>query len=346
MHTLGQQRAAAAAPERTAAGLVQAALAHGLTAGFARTTLRGFTRAAVPPAIDFSNHCVRVADVTGADAPPNLFLTPSVVNSEEESSPLESALLDSGAQCGCRSDAWRQAVAPLRAAMDATPGRWVLFLDTDAELRERAPSRLALAVAQRIVLLLSADWRAYIRLKADARNSLFRFLESLHAAGLPHAKIDVLLANAVQKTAGAPVNVPWPDGVESVERTPPARGTPPPKLALQFTPVKLTQRELPQIAGNLYAHADDTPAARALWHDAGAIGGELQGFFDRYVKALSLFAPNVEQVTTGTGTPIVSLVVNKPYTVSGGESVRLSSDVLDFQKEALLHIACAMADAP
>jgi hypothetical protein len=42
----------------------------------------------------------------------------------------------------------------------------VLFFDTDAELRERAPSRLAIAAADRAVLMLSADWRAYIRLKA------------------------------------------------------------------------------------------------------------------------------------------------------------------------------------
>jgi hypothetical protein len=317
VHTLGMQRASAAAPDRTAAGLVQAALAHGLSAGLARTTLRGFTRAAPPPSLDFSNHCLRVADVTRAAAPPNLFITPSVVNSEEDAAPLETALMDPGAACGCRSDSWRQAIAPMRGAMAATPGRWVLFFDTDAELRERAPSRLALAVAERVVLMLSADWRAFIRLKADSRNSLFRFLEKLHTAGLPHAKIDVLLANAIPKTAGAPVDIAWPSDVASVERTPPPAGTPPPKLRLQFTPVRATQRELPQIAGNIYAHVDDTPASRALWFSEAAATGELEGFFRRYVRALSLFAPNVDQVSTGTGVPIVSLKTGQAYTIGG-----------------------------
>ena len=227
--------------------------------------------------------------------------------------------------------------------MAATTGRWVLFIDTDAELRERAPSRLALAVAERAVLLLSADWRAYIRLKADTRNGLFRFLESLHAAGQPHAKIDLLLLNAVPKVSGQAIDVAWPADVASVERTPPPPGTPPPKLALSFTPVKATQRELPQIVGNLFQHVDDSAASRALWFSEAAATGELGAFFKRYVRALSVNAPNVDQVSTSTGIPIVSLSA-KSYTVGqSSEAIKVDKEALEFQKGALLHVVRGLA---
>jgi hypothetical protein len=80
--------------------------------------------AAATAGIDFQNHCLNVVDVTknNVSAPPNLYITPSVVNSEEDVSPLENALMDGNSPCGCRSDAWRQAVGPLRAAMAATAG--------------------------------------------------------------------------------------------------------------------------------------------------------------------------------------------------------------------------------
>jgi hypothetical protein len=341
------QRAAAQAPARTAAGLVRAALGAGdggLAAGLARMTLRG----AGPPPLDLSEHCVGVADVIAraaaasgspaprTTAPPNLFLTPSVVNSEDALTDLETALLEPGSTaCGCRSDHWRRAVAPLRATMASTPGRFVVFFDTDAELRERAPSRLALSIAERAVLLLSADWRAYIRLKADSRNSLFRFLEELHAAGQPHARIDMLLANGIQKASGKPVSIPWPADVAQPGTPPP--GTPPPALALPFTPVAATRRELPQIAGNMFAHVEDTAHSRTLWFSQAAATGELQGFFSHYVRALSLFAPNVDQVTTGTGVPIVSLTPGG-YTIGGA---RLFAALL--RAFACLHSADAAA---
>lgn len=319
VHTLGMQRAAAAPAERTAAGLVQAALTHAITTGMARTSLRGFRARAAPAVsasgINFADHCVRVADVSGAAAPPNLYITPSVVNSEEDDTALELALLDSTSACGCRSDSWRQAVAPLRGAMAATPGSWVLFFDTDAELRERAPSRLALAVAERVVLMLSADWRAYIRLKADCRNGLFRFLEQLRESGTPHAKLDMLLMNGIQKNSGASVDIEWPADVASVEKTPPPAGTPPAKLKMSFTPTKPTQRELIQIAGNMYEHVDDTQRGRAGWFAEEAATGELQAFLTRYLHALPLMAPNVDQVTTGTGIPIVCLDTKTNYKI-------------------------------
>ena len=48
--------------EKTSAGLVQAALDHALSAGMARTGLRGFPTklAGDPNAINLSKHCVKV----------------------------------------------------------------------------------------------------------------------------------------------------------------------------------------------------------------------------------------------------------------------------------------------
>jgi hypothetical protein len=314
VHTLGQERASAVPKERTAAGLVQAALEHALSSGMAKTSLRGFfigTRA-TPGAMDLSEHCVRVMDLTHEAAPPNLYLTPSVVNSEEDMASLEIALMDAGTVCGCRSDSWRQAVAPLRAAMAATAGRWVVFYDTDAELRERAPSRLALSVADRAVVLMSADWRAYIRLKADGRNSFFRFLEQLHKAGQPHAKIHMILMNGIPIVKSAVCQaelVPAP--------LPPTPGT---TLKLPFTTNKILMREMPQIASNVYEHINNKKAdatLRKLWYSEEEATGMQQKFFDRYIQVIQEFPVNLDQVTTGTGIPIVSLEAGKDYRPTG-----------------------------
>ena len=149
IHTLGQLRAAKvakASPQRTAAGLVQAALSHAstvpeLAAAVSRMSLRGFARgifssgkaaSATPKKLDFKDYCINVTQTTEEDAPANLYITPSHVSSEDDISALELALLDPNASCGCKSDAWVQAIAPMRKAMQDTAGDWVLFFDTDA----------------------------------------------------------------------------------------------------------------------------------------------------------------------------------------------------------------------
>ena len=122
----------------------------------------------------------------------------------------------------------------------------MLFFDTDAELSERPPSRLAIAVAKRAVLLVSSDWRAYTRLKADGRNSIFRFLLKLKSEGSAHAKIDMLLFNNVEKLNKDCCDVPAPANFQ--DKTPPplklkegevAPPTPPTELHLFFTPIQV-----------------------------------------------------------------------------------------------------------
>lgn len=157
----------------------------------------------------------------------------------------------------------------------------MIFIDTDAELSERAPSRLGMSIADRIVVMLSPDWRAYVRLKADSRNSLFRFLESRIRDGEPVAKIDMLLTNGVEKKEKDPMEIEWPADIPS-----PGGVSPGPKLKVAFTPTKAAQRELTLIAADLYAYADQDQITRQMFFNrANAERGTVQQFYDYYVRA-------------------------------------------------------------
>lgn len=351
IHTLGQQRAAevaANAPQRTAAGLIQAALSHAktvpsLSESISRMTIRGFARGIFAslgstPKLDFRNHCVNVSDTTNAAAPNNLFITPSNVSSEDTISALELALLDNAANCGCTSNSWKEAIRPMRQAMTDTTGDWVLFFDTDAELVERAPSRLALAVADKAVMMLSSDWRAYIRLLADARNGLFQFLNTMHKSGLPHSHICMTLMNNVDKNTTASIDyatvVPVPGKALSVTTVP-----------LDFTPAKDVHLEMSFIVDHVFVNQMNLNEFHPLW--SRDIVHRFRHFCDNYYAALPKFTGSVDMISTGTGIPVVSLDASCKYEIDSGIdglgkrklSHQFDNDVLNVHKGWLNRVA-------
>ena len=349
VHTLGQYRAMLVPPERTAAGLVDAVLkrvaAPELATMLTRMTLRlkGLREAARtvlganPPALDLNDHCINVAETTLQPAPPNLFITPSYVNSEEQISSLENALLDPDAQCGCNSDAWLLAIEPLRAAMSATVGQWVLFFDTDAELVERAPSRLALAAADKAVMMLSSDWRAYIRLMADSRNGLFRFLKTLADNRKPHSKICMLLMNNVEPHKQEPAldkesEFSTPEGKRVVKLMP-----------VSFSPSKALHLEMSTIADHMFGNHVTLTDFIPLW--ARGIISTHHTFYSVYLDAIPKNTASVDLITNGTGIPIASLDAETVYVVdSGMETVgkvkqdKLDAKTLMFHQRVLEHV--------
>ena len=66
-------------------------------------------------------------------------------------------------------------VNALRKAMSAAPATTVFLLDTDAELNERAPSRIAIEAAECIVLLSSPNWADFLRCMMDPVNNIRAF---------------------------------------------------------------------------------------------------------------------------------------------------------------------------
>jgi hypothetical protein len=362
IHTLGQQRAAAVAknePQRTAAGLVQAALSHAATVpalaeSMSRMTLRGFARgifggggkpAASPKKLDFKDYCVNVTETTKEDAPANLFITPSHISSEDEISALELALLDPDASCGCKSSAWEQAIEPMRKAMTDTSGDWVLFFDTDAELVERAPSRLAMTVADKAVMMLSSDWRAYIRLLADARNGLFHFLSIMQKRGEPFARICMMLMNNVEKRTTDPI-----DFKDCVFETPEGKKVSVVMVPVPFTPSKDVLFEMSTISEHVFDNQVKLKEYHPLWSQE--IMSTFRPFCRKYFDALPKYTGAIDLVTSGTGIPIASLVHTRAYEIESGitgvgkhKQEKLDNAALKFHKAVLNDVVNKLHEA-
>ena len=347
-------------PHRTAAGLVQAALSHAQTVPaladhMSRMTLHGFARgifggakkpqAAAPTKLDFKDHCVNVTETTKEDAPANLFITPSFVSSEDDISALELALLDADATCGCKSTAWEQAIEPMRKAMTDTSGDWVLFFDTDAELVERAPSRLALTVADKAVMMLSSDWRAYIRLMADARNGLFHFLSTMQKKGKPFARICMMLMNNVEKRSMEPIGFK-----DSVFETPEGKHVAVVMVPMRFTPTKDILFEISTIAEHVFDNQVKLKEYHPLW--SLEVMNTIKPFCSKYFDALPKYTGSIDLITNGTGIPITSLVHTRVYEIESGitgvgkrKQEKLELDTLNFHKSALNHTVNLLHEA-
>jgi hypothetical protein len=181
--------------------------------------------------------------------------------------------------------------------------------------------------------------------QADSRNSLFKFLHQLHSEGVHHARVDMLLVNAVQNDGQTPDTAPWPANMDIPRSpsTPTEAALPPPVISLTFSPPAVVKVELPQICGNIFENLEYTPAGSSLWFDEAAATGTLNTFFERYVRVLPQLPSSLDMVTTNTGIPIVSLRATTYSWSNGVGQVLVARKTLDPAQERLKTLVTGMA---
>lgn len=216
-------------------------------------------------------------------------------------------------------DNWYDATKILKEGLDAMPGRWVVFFDTDGEVAERPPSLLALGAAERLILLLSSSWNDYNRLFDDPINSLFEVIKTMMSEGKSCARIYKILFNRIKVRAHQPTKLHESAGDRDA--------------TLVFSPVKGVQVQMEQMMDHLFNTA---------WNNMGSefrsifIGNEVvecEGdFADTYVDAFVDVPDMVMHVSTLTGIPFVYLDPKKEYLANSGDGIKglkVSKDVLD-----------------
>ena len=228
---------------------------------------------------------------------------------------------------------WHDAAMDLREGLDAMPGRWVVFFDTDGEVAERPPSLLALGVAERLILLLSSSWNDYNRLFDDPINSLFEVIKTMMGEGKSCARIFRILFNRIKVAKHAPIKLHEVSGDRDA--------------TLVFSPVKGVQQQMEQMMDHLY-----NTAWNGMNNGAGAdfrsifIGNEevnSEGeFADVYVDAFVDVPDMVMHVSTLTGIPFVYLDHKKEYlanTEGGVKGLRIGKDTLEHIVSEIKHLS-------
>ena len=229
-------------------------------------------------------------------------------------------------------DNWYAAATDLREALDAMPGRWVVFFDTDGEVAERPPSLLALGIAERLILLLSSSWNDYNRLFDDPINSLFEILKTMISEGKSCARIYKILFNRIKVRAHQPTKLHEVSGDRDA--------------MLVFSPVKGVQQQMEQMVDHLFNTA---------WNDMNSKGADFKDIFighglinnegefaDIYVDAFVDVPDMVMHVSTLTGIPFVYLDHKLEYLASTGEGVKglkISKDVLENVVTEIQHLS-------
>jgi len=243
--TRGMENISKVPAERTARGFLEAVAAKQPTKAF----WRGMAPAAP---FDWRAHVVSVAEAYPAGgAPPNLYVAPG--GASLHGAPLDPLAL----------------VEKVRAAL---PADAVVLVDTDAELSERPPSLLGLAVADSVCVVASASWSDVQRLLSDPVNSLFAALAHVSQA-LPGYRgvVSTFVFNNLSKVSKEPYG------------------------HLPFTPPANTLRTIADIC----AFVDNSPLASRFL-------APHSDFFADLVAAVAVVPDGPKLVSLDTGCALVS----------------------------------------
>jgi len=298
--TRGTQALLSLPEERTAGGLLRAIAERQRSAGSIAGKVTGFFTGS--KAVDVSQHCVRVAELTDSEVPENLYLC-------------------AGGKClmgSVNEEGWVAAAAEAREALQQLGEGWSVFVDSDAELAERVPSRVALAVADRMVLLLSASWNDYCRTLDDPINGLFGVLTSMEQQNLPTPKITMVLFNHVKQKDRSQVRLHGEGVGFETDAT------------LPFSPVKGVQAQMAQIADHCYETGwrNIERDWQRFYADAAAITDE-GAFGDRYVTALFELPELANHASQLTGTPLCCMDPKTVYLKGTPNEMRVGKDTLE-----------------
>lgn len=204
-----------------------------------------------------------------------------------------------------QTKSWSQAGQLLATAMDSLPEDWVAFYDTDAEISERGASQVPLRAAKSLVLLLSENWRDYLRIYNDPVNALFPVLTYFNTK-YEVAKVDMILFNRVGKLNQNPIMLHGATQGRDAE--------------LPFSPVKVVQKNMGEIVDHMYGYCWQNMDSnfRLLFKDAQNINNEGE-FSHRYVCSFYHFPEVAKEISVLKGTPFVAMEAKMKYKLSDGK---------------------------
>lgn len=308
--TRGGQGLLGVPAERTAAGVLQALLEGHRASNTLAGRFAGMMRSG-SGGVSVADAAVRVADHTEAAVPESLYLLAG-------GAPLAAAVAE---------EDWTLAAQLLRLALEAMEGDWLVIFDTDAELAERVCSRIALACAEKMVLLLSASWNDYCRTLDDPINGLFGVLTKLESTGVPFPRIECCLFNHVKQKERTPVKLHPGNGL--------ARDA-----MLPFSPVKGVHSQMAQIVDHLYECGwINVERDWKRFYVGGEESSDEGAFSDRYVTALLELPDSVNHASQLTGTPIAMMESKAVYCQGTPGEFKVGKDTLTKCQEDVRLIA-------
>lgn len=277
IRTRGAEVVASLPNNKSAVSFLAAAKAFASAGGGGAPTTRSTTRGggfggAAPQAFNWEEYCVKVSAVFPAGkAPANLWVCPP------------GGTLNDFMTVGEVVDY----ATALRAAFASMGKGVIVIIDTDAELSERAASRLAIASARNLGLVVTSSWMDYQRVLDDKVNSLFLGLSWL-ADNDPGcvSKIDLVVFNNVQLYRKDSVEVCGTAG------------------ALPFTPPVAAKTNIVDVVNHLYEMCGPPTNFKQYFNDLSAFGS-VSTFTKRYVTGVATVADSVWSACTAAGSPVV-----------------------------------------
>jgi hypothetical protein len=299
--TMGEQVAAKVPEEHKAAGLVRALLQHAAdppaTASRSFNPFRMLRDNSPPesPPLKLDDYMVQVHDAKyNPKAPANLFL---VCGGGKLASSMDSSDTD--------AEQWWTAAQELRKALDALAGDWIVFLESD-HLTGSATSRLAMAVATRLVVPLSTSEADFSRLFNDPTgNSLIAVMEDMVATGRLRARIGGLVFNKISCFRN-----------EAVEQN---------GMTLPFTPPTTTREQIASMSHQLYhCFAESGANGKDIFENWDAISASVETFREAMVLGFRQVPDTAMRASTLAGVPLSCMPASGVVTV-GKESLRVGN---------------------
>lgn len=308
--TAGSQVMKTIPPEKTAAGLFVALLKQDASGG---DLSKRFSNLFHSPSLpNVKDHIVKVTDYCRNEQmmPGNLWLASGGSNlaaGAVNASAFAQEPSDITKELGklVNEKSWAQAGQLLATAMDSLPEDWVAFYDTDAEISERGASQVPLRAAKSLVLLLSENWRDYLRIYNDPVNALFPVLTYFNTK-YQVAKVDLILFNRIGKLNQNPIML-HESGKEKDAKLP-------------FSPVKVVQKNMGEIVDHMFGFCWQNMDSnfRLLFQDSQEIHNE-GDFSQRYVSSFYNFPEVAREISQLKGTPFVCMEAKTKYKLSDGK---------------------------
>lgn len=198
-----------------------------------------------------------------------------------------------------QEDQWIKLGKALQDAINEMDNHWVVFFDTDAELRERSASYIALVAAERYITLFTDNWADYLRTHQDPVNALLPTLYFLRQK-TEIGKIYMVLFNRVEKYNQESSTLVDANGRKS--RT------------LPFSPVQASKRQIEEISDHLYKRcwASLEMDYKRLFEDSRSVQ-TAKDFIEKYISAFYKFPAIPTQISTVLGIPFACIDPRKHY---------------------------------